>query len=215
MNDRKWLPVFNRPVNGSPRGGGMFRTAMARPAAPEPAPTTVSDEVTAMKRQLLGAFDRFAVKRQSRTEARNVVATIIVNMLEAQKDVILHRLMLDVAGEKKRALVEAMREGAKKDLELIELSTRFEAELHDFVHKEAIAGWERQRHYLERLDAERSAGKIGDDAYAAEEERIRGSAIIFRDNLDGRLTLILTSHVAQIERTLKLFVEQQLAVEKL
>jgi hypothetical protein len=180
-----------------------------------PGPPTAGEELQIMKQALLNPLDRFFVDRKLRGDARELVGALARDMIRAQHEVIEHRILLGVAREKKTLLIEGMAQSAKVDDEIIELSAKFARDLQAFVHDGGLEIWIDLKTRLDRLDAARDAGQITEDAHAAERAFLERDSKNARDNLDVCLGLFLKSHYAQLDRTLKLFDQQQLRIESI
>ena len=162
-------------------------------------------------RSKLGFFDRIAVDRQSKDEARRVIGELVVNLLEKQKQEILFKITLELADEKKRAFASSMREGAQIEKEIAERSTEFERELIDLALNHGLAGHEHKKHRLAQLDEWHSAGRIDDDSYMMEYRAVENWMRIFRENLDAKVEIILRNHAQQIEKALSIFKERAIS----
>lgn len=192
-------------------GRGFYSTAMAgrKSKATLPDRPTSSQQFNEMKEQL-GMFDKMAINRRSRTEARRVLAEIVVNSLEKQKQLILFQKTLELADEKKRLFAESLREAALVEKEIAERSTEHEEALIDFVVDTAMEGQQKKERRLRLLDQQLAAGQITQDTYFQEAERIQRWATIYLDNIDGKVELMLQNHARLIERALALFNERSI-----
>lgn len=192
-------------------GRGFYSTAVAgrKGKASLPDRPTSSQQLAEMKEQL-GMFDKMAINRRARTEARRVIAEIVVNSLEKQKQLILFQKTLELADEKKRLFAESLREAALVEKEIAERSTEHEEALIDFVVDTAMEGQKKKERRLKGLDEQLAAGQISQDTYFQEAERIQRWAMLYLDNIDGKVELMLQNHARLIERALALFNERSI-----
>jgi hypothetical protein len=170
-----------------------------------------SRQQVSVLRNKLGFFDRLAVDRQSRDEARRVIGELVVNLLEKQKQEILFKITLELADEKKRAFAESMRAGAQIEKEIAERSTEFERELIDIALDHGLAGHEHKRRRLEQLEKWHSAGRIDGESLMAERRAVDNWTQVFRENLDAKVEIILRNHAKQIENALAIFRERAIS----
>lgn len=175
-----------------------------------PASATSKQHVAGM-RDKLGLWDKVALDRQSKNEARRVIGELVVNLLEKQKQEILFKMPLELADEKKRAFADSMREGSLIEREIAERSTEFERDLIDLALDYGIDYHEQKKTRLDRLESKRATGKIDEESYALERESVERWARIFRDNLDAKVEIILRNHAQQIEKALALFQERAIS----
>jgi hypothetical protein len=162
-------------------------------------------------RTKLGFFDKLAVDRHSKDEARKVIGELVVNLLEKQKQEILFKITLELADEKKRAFANSMREGAQIEKEIAERSTEFERELIDLALDHGLAGHERKKQRLDQLDEWHSVGRIDDESLMTERGAVENWMRIFRENLDMKVEIILRNHAQQIEKALSIFKERAIS----
>ncbi len=195
------------------RDNSSFYSSRSMPARrDETQPQVISSgqHVTSMRNKL-GFFDKLAVDRASKDEARQVIGELVVQLLEKQKQEIVFKIGLELADGKKRMFAESMREGALIEKEIAARSTEFERELIDLALDQGLAGHEQKKLRLERLEQWRSTGKIDDESYMTERGKVETWERIFRDNLDAKVEIILRNHAQQIERALVLFQERTIA----
>src|SRR5579871_965782 len=153
MTNKTPLQVFWGESHQSGGGNSFYssRSTEARRADDMPVVLTSRQHVTELRRKL-GFFDKLAVDRHSKDEARRVIGELVVNLLEKQKQEILFKITLELADEKKRAFANSMREGAQIEKEIAERSTEFERELIDLALNHGLAGHEHKKQRLAQLD---------------------------------------------------------------
>jgi hypothetical protein len=214
MSDNKPVRVFwggERQQNGG--GNKSFyasRSVSALPAEDVPEVLTSKQHVTHLRNKL-GFFDKLAVDRYSKDEARRVIGELVVNLLEKQKQEILFKITLELADEKKRAFANSMREGAQIEKEIAERSTEFERELIDLALNHGLAGHEHKKERLAQLDEWHSLGRIDDESFMTERTAVENWMRIFRENLDAKVEIILRNHAQQIEKALSIFKERAIS----
>jgi hypothetical protein len=170
-----------------------------------------SRQHVAILRNKLGFFDKIGVDRQSRAEAKRTIGELVVNILEKQKQEILFKITLELAGEKKRAFAESMRAGSQIEKEIAELSTDFERDLIELALNHGLAGHERKKAWLEYLEKRYLDGKIDDESLMIERRAVENWVHVFRDNLDAKVEIILRNHAQQIEKALAIFRERAIS----
>lgn len=211
MNDKTALRVFwggsDRQQNNANRGFYTSRSVPARRTEDVPEVLTSKQHVAHLRHRL-GFFDKLAVDRYSKEEARRVIGELVVNLLEKQKQEILFKITLELADEKKRAFANSMREGAQIEKEIAERSTEFERELIDLALDHGLAGHEHKKQRLAQLDDWHSQGRIDDESYTAERRAVENWMHVFRENLDAKVEIILRNHAQQIEKALAIFKER-------
>lgn len=214
MNDKTSLRVFWGGTDRQQNHAGKSFYASSRLAtnrADEVPEVLTSKQRVTQLRSKLGFFDKLAVDRHSKDEARRVIGELVVNLLEKQKQEILFKITLELADEKKRAFADSMRAGAQIEKEIAERSTEFERELIDLALNHGLAGHEHKKQRLNQLDDWHSQGRIDEESYIMERRAIEDWMRIFRENLDAKVEIILRNHAQQIERALAIFKERAIS----
>lgn len=210
MTDKTALPAFwgttDRRHTDS-KGFYSSSSPLAQRDTKTPEVLTSKQHVTQLRTRL-GFFDKLAVDRHSKDEARRVIGELVVNLLEKQKQEILFKITLELADEKKRAFANSMREGAQIEKEIAERSTEFERELIDLALDHGLAGHEHKKQRIAQLEAMHAQGRIDDESFMSERRAIENWMQIFRENLDAKVEIILRNHAQQIEKALAIFKER-------
>ena len=210
MTDKTALPAFWGTTERQRTGTKSFYSSsspLVQRGAETPEVLTSKQHVTQL-RSKLGFFDKLAVDRHSKEEARRVIGELVVNLLEKQKQEILFKITLELADEKKRAFANSMREGAQIEKEIAERSTEFERELIDLALDHGLAGHEHKKQRIAQLEARHAQGRIDEESFMSERRAIENWMQIFRENLDAKVEIILRNHAQQIEKALAIFKER-------
>jgi len=190
------------------QGGGFYRSSTTKSGRQQPPARPSSlQQLTEMKEKL-GVLDKWSIGKRARVEARRVIAEIVVNALEKQKQMILFQMTIELADEKKRLFAESLREAARVEKEIAERSTQHEDALIDFVLDAALEGQQKKEHRIEHLDAQLAAGKLTRESYVQEVERVHRWSLLYLDNIDAKIELMLRNHAHLIEKALVLFNER-------
>jgi hypothetical protein len=206
-------PFWGKGTQNTPDGERRYYASTSVPARGDNNQYDMlsSRQHVAILRDKLGFFDKIAVDRQSRDEARRVIGELVVNLLEKQKQEILFKITLEVADEKKRAFAESMGQGAQIEREIAERSTEFERELIDLALDHGLAAHEHKKKRLEQLESRYLAGRIDDESLVRERRAVENWMAVFRDNLDAKVEIILRNHAQQIEKALAVFRERAIS----
>jgi hypothetical protein len=203
----------NRNVVVSPqhadkqRKGFYSGTAVKTVGNQAATPASSSNMIADIKNQL-GMLDHWAIGRRAGAERRKVMAEIVVNAYEKQKQLILFQLTLELSDEKKRLFAESLREGTLVEKEILMQSTAHEDALIDFVLEETLAGQDKAQRRLDGLDARLASGAMTQEAYSQEKERTKRWSLVFLDNVDAKVEMMLRNHAQIIEKALTLYNER-------
>ncbi len=136
------------------------------------------------------------VSRATRTQ----LAEVAQKMVEKQKQEITHRLMLDLDVNKKRAYQQYLDNVGILNNDLVKRSTEMEGELHDILVDSIEGIYKKKDEWIARINAL----KLSDEDHKEEIDRMNKWIDIAKQQVDGKVELLIETHSQSIAATLQL-----------
>ncbi len=148
----------------------------------------------------MGIFAKIKFDSDLGKIARTQLTEVARNMVEAQKQEITHSLMLDLDTNKKLAFSQYMQNVGILNKELVKRSTEMESDLQDILISSIEDIHKKKTEWIARIDAL----KLSDEDHKEEIDRMKKWIDIAKQQVDGKVELLIKTHSESIAATLKL-----------
>ncbi|MGH7041192.1 MAG: hypothetical protein ACREFY_03560 [Acetobacteraceae bacterium] len=194
-------PMGNR-FGATPIAGSMT-VAKNSPMAP------VTEELATF-RNSLGWIDSMILNRQTKKEAQKAAAHAYLQLIEAQKQLLVTKITLGLDAAKKRLLIDSLHMSAAMDQEIQQLSSEYSTMMLGTALDAGLGAAEDETRRLAQIETAYRAGKMT----AARYEQAREMASEAADNViaitkDAACRLI-RGHIGKLEISLEQFKESVL-----
>lgn len=214
-------PTTARESNGSgPSTGREVAHGKARPAANidlgnvsamGPGESAVDFVRTARSR--MGMLARFGFDRQTQKSLQQAASDIAVNYLNAQREVMIDKIVSSVQLSKRKTLEDFLRIAVEQDKNLLVLTNTAQAEMFNLVQEEVMAVLEDKKHKVDAAGERLNAGRLLKDDYdALIDIYTQTAAKLIEDKFD-RMDKISESYIDSFERALKKYKETAAAAQ--
>ena len=189
--------------------GGNRATSLPTTIAPVVQQNAL-EEATNRNKMRLGLWDRMNFNRETSVIMRDKLGEIATAMLEKQKQEIVHGLMLDLDEAKKRQFGEYLKKVGKVNEDLVRDSNKMEIALNRAMFEEISKAYELKGDWDRRLKELKESGLTTESEYQAEVSRMEKWAAITRDNIEGKIEIVIRGHIKTLEVTLELLRDKAL-----
>lgn len=199
---------FNVTINQAGRTfGTSTSTNLTTPTSPYLAP--VSRELDAL-RDKLGWLDSINITRQNRREVQKAIAEGYVQVIEAQKQMLVARITVGLDAAKKVLLLEQLRMSGEVEKEISDLSAEFAQTITDSMLDATLGTGEAEMRNLDKVEAHYQAGRINAARYQELKEIATEATTIANSLIKTTASRILQGHNDRISLCLQHFKERVL-----
>jgi len=162
------------------------------------------------KKTRLGLFNEIIYSREAGKVLREKMGQIAVALLEAQKNDIIHRLVLDGDIKKKQAYGIYQTQVSELNKKIIEESQRIADELNEMIQKSIVTIYERKGTWSERIHKMFTQKLLDNDSKQKELERMSRWIDRSLEELDDKAILFAKSQAETLAQTLKLLDQRKI-----
>lgn len=161
-------------------------------------------ETVGNTRMRMGFLDKFKFDRENSAVMREKLKEIASAMMERQKSEIVHGLMLDLDLAKKNAFVRYVEQVGAVDEQLLRASNAMEMALREMLSDEIFKSFELKDRWKKNLERLKSSGLANAAEYQEEVERMEKWIDTMKGNIEGKVELVIRSHIKSLQVTLEL-----------
>ncbi|QOR61227.1 hypothetical protein ACM66Z_07140 [Sulfurovum sp. ST-21] len=162
------------------------------------------------KKTRLGLFNEIVYHREAGKALRERMGQIAIALLEAQKEDIIHRLMLDGDIRKKKAYGIYQTQVSELNKEIIKESERITDELNGMIQEGISTIYHRRGSWTSNIKNMYKQGLLDDDSRQKELERMNRWIDRSLDELDDKAILFAKSQAETLAQTLKLLDQRKI-----
>jgi hypothetical protein len=197
---------FNVTIDQPGRTSGV--TANADSAAP------VSHSLVPVSRELdtlrdkLGWLENLNISRQNRKEVQKAIAEGYLQLIEAQKQLLVAKITVGLDAAKKALLLEQLRMSGEIEKEISGLSAEFAQTITDSMLDAALGAGEAEMRNLDKVEAAYHAGRINAARYQEFKELAAEATTVTNNLIKTTASQILQGHNDRIVLCLQHFKER-------
>lgn len=162
------------------------------------------------KKTRLGFFNELAYQKETGNALRERMGQIAVALFEAQKDDIIHRLMLDGDIKKKKAYGIYQTQVSELNKDIIKESERISDELNEMLQDGMQRIYERRGSWNKQIEQMKQKGLLNESTEQKELERMERWIDRSLNELDDKAILFAKSQAETLAQTLKLLDQRKI-----
>ena len=162
------------------------------------------------KKTRLGFFNELAYQKETGNALRERMGQIAVALFEAQKDDIIHRLMLDGDIKKKKAYGIYQTQVSELNKDIIKESERISDELNKMLQDGMQRIYERRGSWNKQIEQMKQKGLLNESTEQKELERMERWIDRSLNELDDKAILFAKSQAETLAQTLKLLDQRKI-----
>lgn len=162
------------------------------------------------KKTRLGFFNELAYQKETGNALRERMGQIAVALFEAQKDDIIHRLMLDGDIKKKKAYGIYQTQVSELNKDIIKESERISDELNEMLQDGMHRIYERRGSWNQQIEQMKQKGLLNESTEQKELERMERWIDRSLNELDDKAILFAKSQAETLAQTLKLLDQRKI-----
>lgn len=155
-------------------------------------------------------LDKLDIGQHTSREVRSRIKAQVSSVVAAQKADIEYRLMITLDETKKKLFADYLLRTEKLNYDLVKLSTNMELELIKMIHSGNNEIWQQRRSMVEEIT---NNNDIPECFKEEEKKNVEKRFKFLRDQLEGKVNLMIERHSEALEKTLKLLKEKAISGE--
>lgn len=155
-------------------------------------------------------FDKLAIGQHAGKEVSSRIKAQVSSVVAAQKAEIEHRLMITLDENKKRLFADYLIRTEKLNYDLVKISSNMELELMKLIHSGNNSIWAQRKNMVEEIA---NNNDIPECFKEEEKKNVEKRLKFLRDQLEGKVNLMIERHSEALEKTLKLLKEKAISGE--